>query len=73
MHTILKRLLGKQIKKYIMENNDINDIIIVGDFNQDIRLNGVQKFFTELGIQDVHSKINSILSKLIDKININKS
>ena len=55
------------------ENNDINDIIIAGDFNQDIRSNEVQKFFTELGVQDVHSNINRILNELIDKININRS
>ena len=39
----------------------INDIIIVGDVNQDIGSLEIQQFYAEIGVQDVHHVVNQIL------------
>ena len=55
-----------EILAYFKTNNTIDDIILAGDLDQDIRLKEVQQFFADLGIQDIHHKINNILLKEID-------
>jgi len=62
-----------EIKKYVKDNEDIEEIILAGDFNQDIRSNEVQQFFIELGIQDVHSKDNNLRVNELDNTHIHRS
>ena len=45
----------KQIKTYIMNNNEITDILIAGDFNQNIGSDEIQRFYREIGVKDAHS------------------
>ena len=56
-----------EIKHHIQENDDITDILIAGDYNQDIRDTAIRKFFSEIGVRDVHSKINNIRMDQMDK------
>ena len=62
-----------QIKQYIQQNNDIDDIIIVGDLNENVNSNEIKKFFNEIGVEDIHSRINNIPSNEMDKTFINGS
>ena len=56
----------EQIKQYINQNSEINNIILSSDINQDIALVEVQQFFTELKMQDIHYVFNRILMSLMD-------
>ena len=58
----------QEIKQHIQRNEDITDIIIAGDYNQDIRDRAIKRFHIDLGVSDVHSKINNIPSEQLDKI-----
>ena len=49
-----------QIRDYVHKNEDIDDIIIAGDFNQNITSSEIQVFFREIGVLDVHSHYNNI-------------
>ena len=49
-----------EIKNHIRQNKNINDIIIAGDYNQDISSKEITKFHEEIGVRDVHKTINMI-------------
>ena len=55
-----RKEIFKQIKEYLNENEDINDVLLAGDLNQNIASNKIQAFFQEIGVQDVHSMYNNI-------------
>ena len=44
----------KEIEEYIQRNQDITDVILVGDLNQNVASTAVQKFFSNIGIADIH-------------------
>jgi hypothetical protein len=54
------------IKRHISDEN-ITDVIIAGDYNQGINERAVQQFYAEIGVKDVHSKINNIEMNQLDK------
>ena len=56
----------KEIQQYI-QSQDITDVIIAGDYNQGISDNAVQKFHSEIGVSEVHCKINNISIDRLDK------
>jgi len=58
----------QEIKHHIQKNQDITDIIIAGDYNQDIRENAIRKFYSEIGVVEVHTKINNIRMDQMDKM-----
>jgi len=70
--TQYRKEILRQIKEYVHENK-IDDIIIGGDFNQGIATNEIQQFFQQIGVQDIHSKINKIPLNQLDKTNVNGS
>ena len=45
----------------------MDDLILAGDLNQDVNSSKVQQFFAEIGIEDVHSRINQIPRSEMDK------
>ena len=51
----------------------MDDVIIAGDLNESANSNDIKKFFTEIGVEDVHSRINNIPLKEMDKTYINGS
>lgn len=62
-----RKEIFKEIKQYVNQKEDIDDIIIAGDLNQNVNANEIRQFFTDLGVDDVHSRINSIEKKDLDK------
>lgn len=68
-----RKEIFKQIVTYIKSNQQIDDVILTGDLNQSIKSNEVQRFFEELGIEDVHSRVNNIPIDQLDKTYINGS
>ena len=50
-----------------MKEQDITDIILAGDFNQGISEKAVRQFYAEIGVTDVHSKINNVMIIQLDK------
>jgi len=62
-----------QIKQYLNENTSINDVIIVGDYNQSIVSKEIEKFHKEIGVIDIHHKHNNIPKDKLDKTYINRS
>jgi len=43
--------------QYLKDNNNIDNIIIAGDFNQYIGLNEIQHFFIDIGVIFITNKI----------------
>ena len=67
-----RKEMFQQIKHYIT-NNNIDDIIIGGDFNQNISANEIKKFYDDIGVKDMHSTTNFIDMNELDNTNINGS
>ena len=68
--TQYRKEILQQIKNYI-QTNQFNDIIIAGDFNQNIASNEIKQFCMEIGVKDIHSMINNINIEELDNTNIN--
>jgi len=47
------------LSNYIQKNEMVDDIIIVGDWNQNINSEKIQDFYIKHGLFDVHSYINN--------------
>ena len=54
-----RREVLNQIKNYL-DGQEYHDVIIAGDFNQNINSNEIKKFFSEIGVEDVHARVNNI-------------
>ena len=65
-----RKEIFNQIIIFFKINPQINNIIVTGDLNQDIRLAEVQQFFAEIGIQDVHHVCNKILLQQMNNAHI---
>ena len=63
----------KQIKQCVERNKDIDDIMFAGDLNQDVRSTEIQWFFNEIGLSDIHSRINKIEFENMSSANKNGS
>jgi len=59
-----------QIEEYVNSNN-IDEIIIAGDYNQQISSNEIKQFYNKIGVRDVHSVVNNIELNDMDKTYIN--
>ena len=68
-----RKEIFKEIKQYVNQKEDIDDIIIAGDLNQNVNANEIRQFFTDLGVDDVHSRINRIENKDLDKTQVPRS
>ena len=62
-----RKEIFKQMKTHLSQNQDINDLIIAGDFNQDIASNEVKALCREIGVKDAHSYFNDIPIDQMDK------
>jgi len=62
-----RREIFDEIKRHIQGNESINDIIIAGDYNQNINDREVKKFHEDIGVREVHAEINNIRMDLFDK------
>ena len=51
----------------------INDIIIMGDYNQNIVSKEIQLFYKEISVQDIYHTYNNIPLQLMDKTYIRGS
>ena len=65
--TEYRREILEEIKRYVNMSIDISDIIIAGDYNQSIGDKEVRQFYAEIGICDIHHKINNIPYEKLDK------
>ena len=61
--------ISKEIKT--SKNENINDFLIAGDFNQDVNSNQMQKFIRENGLEDVHKYSNHYDNQPNDNTHIN--
>jgi len=61
-----RKEIFNEIKHHINQNKDINDIIIAGDYNQDIKSRDITKFFEEIGVRDIHTTMNVLNNDKID-------
>ena len=68
--TQYRKEILQQIKKYI-QTKQFNDIIITGDFNQNIASNEIKQFCTEIGVKDMYSATNNINIEDLDNTNTN--
>ena len=48
------------------QNYNINDIIIAGDYNQDIYSKEILKFHKDIGVKDMHAYLNNFNSTQLD-------
>ena len=64
-----RKEIFQQIKHYIT-NNNIGNIIIGEDFNQNISVYEIRKFYDDIGVKDIHSATNCIDMNNLDNINI---
>ena len=71
-NTQYRKEILKQIKEYIQIKN-FNDIIISGDYNQNIAANEIKQFYREIGVKDMHSTINHIEISQMDNTNVKGS
>jgi len=55
-----RKEIFREIKHHINQNKNINDIIIAGDYNQDVTSKEVTKFFESIGVRDVHQCMNLV-------------
>ena len=62
-----------KIKAYMIVNNKINDVIIIGDFNQSIKSNEMQRFYEKIRVYNIHSYFNNIPINELDKTYISGS
>ena len=62
-----RKEIFNKIKKYVNSNEDINDIIIAGDYNQYVVDNEVRKFHAELEVSEIHHKVNNVELRELDK------
>ena len=63
----------QQIKDYLNQLSDIDDVIIAGDMNQNVSSNEIRKFYSEIGVDEVHSRINQTPIENLDKTCVNGS
>ena len=64
--TKYRKEILKDIIDYVKSMKEPVDVIIGGDYNQDIALTEVQQFFTELQLKDLHQTFNGIEVKYMD-------
>ena len=57
----------KEIITHIRSNQEINDIIIAGDYNQNINDKEVQQFHEEIGVKEIHAVVNNINMNRLDR------
>lgn len=48
-------------------NNDMNDVMIAGDYDQNVAENEVRKFYSEIGVCEMHHEIKNAVMKELDK------
>ena len=58
--TVYRKELFEEIKKHIRDNQDITDIIIGGDYNQNIGDKEIKKFHEEIGVHNIHQIVNNV-------------
>ena len=61
----IKEIL-KGIKDYLVLIEEEYEIVIGGDFNQDIMAKEIKEFYSDLGVEDVHSNFNMIDEEYLD-------
>ena len=49
-----------------MQKNNISDVLIMGDYNQDVIIREIKDFFQELKVQDIYQSYNLIADKELD-------
>jgi len=63
----------QQIKQYLHQLSDIDDVLIAGDMNQNVNSNEIRKFYSEIGVEEVYSRINNVPLNELDKTFIHGS
>jgi len=57
----------REIEQHITNQTEINNIIIMGDYNQDITSNEIKSFFNKIKLWDIHQSYNLIPENNLDK------
>ena len=65
--TVYRKELFSDIVKHVSNNPEINDIIIAGDYNQDLNDNDVRKFHNAINVHEIHPIINDVQINQIGK------
>ena len=65
--TVYRKELFSDIVKHVSNNPKINDIIIAGDYNQDLNDNDVRKFHDAINVHEIHPIINDVQINQIGK------
>ena len=71
--SVYRKELFDDIKRYIQSNPDITDIIIGGDYNQNICDKEIKKFHEEIGVHNIYQIINNVELEQIGKTYIHGS
>ena len=67
-----KEIIG-EIESYIQKQEGITDILIAGDYNQDITAAEMKHFYYEINDRNIHQSYNLILESELDKTHIRGS
>ena len=54
-----KEIIG-EIELYIQKQEEITDILIAGDYNQDITAAEIKWFYHKINVRDIHQSYNLI-------------
>lgn len=68
-----RKEMFEEIRKHVRTNEEINDIIIAGDYNQNIADKEVQKFHEDIGVKEIHVHVNKLKIEELDKTHKNGS
>ena len=71
--SVYQKEIFNEIINYVKNNLDINDIIIGGDYNQNLNDNEVKRFQEAIGIHKIHLIINNMQINQIGKTYIHGS
>ena len=71
--SVYRKEIFNEIINHIKNNPDINNIIIGGDYNQNLNNNEVKRFQEAIGIYEIHPIINNVQINQIGKTYIHGS
>lgn len=62
-----RKEIFEEIRKHAQANKEINNVIIAGDYNQNIADKEVQKFHEDIGVKETHAHVNKLKIEELDK------
>ena len=62
-----RKEIFNNIRKHVIVNEDIDNIIIAGEYNQYVADKEVQKLHNEIGVKEIHAYVNKINIQQLNK------